>query len=104
MLSWLFRIFGRRERRVYCWRCGRFVRALSEWQYACYEGEFVAAKRSINEALDRGELDEARKRELLRPLEAACQQLSGEEGLEPSHLFKHRARLYGPPCRGCDRN
>lgn len=105
MFRWLFCFFfGRPERRVYCWRCGRFVRALSEWQYMMYDAQFAAAKRSLNEALDRGELDEARRSEILRPLREECRRLSGEEGLEPSHLYKHRAILYGPPCRRCGRN
>jgi hypothetical protein len=61
-------------------------------------------KRLANAALERGELDEARMQELMRPLQEACRRLSGEDGLEPSHLFKHRRSLYGPPCRGCGRN
>src|SRR5262245_57450266 len=104
MLGWLSRVFARRERRVYCWRCGRFVRGLGEREYVRYEAVFAATKCSLNAALDRGELDEPRRAELMRPLEEACRRLSGEEGLEPSHLFKHRIRLYGPPCRWCGRN
>jgi hypothetical protein len=104
MLGWLLGVLTRPERRVYCWRCGRFVRGLSEWEYAGYQAVFAATKRALNAALDRGELDEARRAELVRPLEEACRRLSGEEGLEPSHLFKHRLSSYGPPCRGCGRN
>jgi hypothetical protein len=104
MLGWLLCLFTRPECRVYCWRCGRFVRGLSEWEYARYEAIFASMKRSANAALDRGELDEARLAELMRPLKEVCRRLSGEEDLEPSHLFKHRIRLYGPPCRGCGRN
>lgn len=104
MFAWLQHLFARSERRVYCWRCGRFVRGLSEWEYATYEGVYASMKWSLNAALDRGELDDARRAELMRPVEALCNYLSGEDGIESSHLFKHRARLYGPPCKGCGRN
>jgi hypothetical protein len=105
MFRWLFRFFfGRPERRVYCWRCSRFVRALSEGEYMSYDAQFWATKRELKEALDRGELDETRMKTILRPLEEECRRLSGEEGIEPSHLYKHRAILYGPPCRRCGRN
>src|SRR5262245_35239731 len=104
MLDWLLRFFARPGCRVYCWRCGRFVRGLSELEYAEFEAVFAATKRSLNAALDRGELDDSRWEELRRPLEETCRRLSGEDVLEPSHLFKHRASRYGPPCRACGRN
>jgi hypothetical protein len=95
---------GRRERRVYCWRYGRFVHALSAWEYAVYQALFAASKRAANEALDTGELDEARLQEIMQPLRQECERLSGQPGLDPGHLFKHRSSLYGPPCRRCGRN
>lgn len=105
MFRWLFRFFFRRpERRVYCWRCDRFVRALGEWEYMVYDAQFAATKRALNEAADRGEIDESRRNEIMQSLEEKCRRLSGEEGIEPFHLYKHRAILYGPRCRRCGRN
>jgi hypothetical protein len=104
MLGRLLDALGLRKSRVYCWRCGRFVRALNEWEYFRYQGFFREAKLTANEVLDRGELNEARLREIMRPLEQECERLSGQAGLDPGHLFKHRAWLYGPPCRRCGCN
>ena len=90
--------------RIYCWRCGRFVRGLSEQEYEEYSGLFALYKRSLNAAQERGDLDEARELALKEPLIEACRRLSGEDGLEPSHLFKHRVSAFGPPCPSCGRN
>jgi hypothetical protein len=46
-----------------------------------YEAQFAAAKRSLNKALDHGELDEGRRSEIPLPLHEESQRLSGEEGL-----------------------
>ena len=104
MFDWLRWLLAPPYRRVYCWRCGRFVRGLSEWGLFRYESVFFPTREALHGEKERGELDEARHAALLRPLEAACQRLSGEKGIAPGHLFQHLARLFGPPCRGCGKN
>ena len=103
-LDRLLGLMRRHEKRVFCWRCGRFVRGLDEWEYEEYSQIVAEYKRAINDANDRGQLTEILWAERRRRLEEACRRLSGEEGMEPFHLFKHRLRSYGPPCKACGRN
>jgi hypothetical protein len=104
MVDWLTNICSTKHPQVYCWRCGKFVRALNELEYARFEAKFAATKCAMNEALDRGELNSAREVTILKSLKELCRELSGDDELEPSHLFKHRASAFGPPCEGCGRN
>lgn len=89
--------------RVWCWRCKSWICALDEAEYRNLEVLFRETTLHVKDARSKGEaLDAARAR--YAPLIAAFEELTGESGVTPEEIMKHRISNFGPPCAACDKN
>lgn len=89
--------------RVWCWRCKAWVHALDDSEYEPIAELARENLVSVKEARSRGQtLSEAKSQ--YAPLIEAYEKLTGDKGVDPEEIWKHRIRRYGPPCPACGKN
>lgn len=90
-------------KRVWCWRCKAWVQALDESEYRPIDELFRKNTEAAKDARSRGQtIEEARRH--YSPVIAAYEKLSGQAGVEPEEILKHRVGNFGPPCQACGKN
>lgn len=85
---------------VYCWRCCRFVRTLTDEEYdQCHR--IIKARKGVSRAIA---ISDAERERRLAALAHEELKLSDGEHIDVTELLRHRLDRFGPPCKHCGKN
>lgn len=112
LLRSILGLFRRKDQLVYCWRCDKYVRGLSESEnkWFVYELERFKVRSSVisKRQRDSGRSEySASELQALRKIGDRFDRVSRRLGGPASSrcfLTKHRLSYIGPPCIGCGKN
>lgn len=91
-------------KKVWCWRCNRWVHGLSNDDhdviYALYRECTIEIKQREYPAESKQQMIQQGYTRLFKAFEA----LTGDSGIAPEEIIKHKASKFGPPCIRCSKN